>query len=204
MASSYGATLAGDTLTLTWRRRNILQKAKDRALFAIAQVFFSLAWGAASPFPAHPRFDGIKRLIGRIGILFASFSDYLELKVLDHVFGDGSYTSPTAYLSLLTVIPTDASTGATITEANYTTFARLIINASDMSAAAAGAKTNSAAFTFAACTAGNSTIVGFGILDSITLGAGNMLMWGTVTSKVIDTSNTPPTIAIGALNATLD
>ncbi len=134
----------------------------------------------------------------------ASFSDYLENKVLDHVFGDGSYTSPTAYVGLWTSALTDASTGATAGEATYTGYARIIINASDMSAAASGSKTNSAAITFAACTGSTSTITYFGIFDSVTVGAGNMLMWGTVTSKVIDTSNTPATIAIGALVCTLD
>lgn len=134
----------------------------------------------------------------------ASFSDYLELKVLDHVFGDGAYTSPTAYVALCTAAVSDASTGATITEATYTGYARIIINATDMSAASAGSKTNSAAITFAACTAGTSTITYFAVCDSVTTGAGNVLMWGTVTSKVVDTSNTPATIAIGALVATLD
>lgn len=134
----------------------------------------------------------------------ASKSDYLENKILDHNLGDGAYTSPTAYVALTTATPTDASTGASITEANYTGYARLIINASDMSAAASGSKTNSAALTFAACTAGSSTIIGFDIADNATTAAGNSLYWGTVTSKVIDTSNTPPTIAIGALVITED
>lgn len=134
----------------------------------------------------------------------ASFSNYLELKVLDHVFGDGAYTMPTAYLALCTAVPDDTSTGATIVEANYTGYARLIINASDMSAAAAGSKTTTSALTFAACTAGSSTIIGFAVLDSITIGAGNSLMWGTATSTVISTTQTPPTIASGGLVCTLD
>lgn len=135
----------------------------------------------------------------------ASFSDYLEPLILDHVYSDGAFTEPAnIYLALCTVIPTDASTGATITEANYTTYARVEILATEMSAAAAGSKTNTSAFTFPACTAGDDTIVGFAVLDSVTIGAGNVLTWGTTTSKVIDTSNTPPTIAIGGLVNTLD
>jgi len=192
------------TLVLPRPSSSPLVRARHWAFYMIAQAVFRVAWGNASPFPAHPWFNGVKRAIGRVGVFFASFSDATELKILDHAYGDGTWAALTAYLSLTTVIPTDASTGATITEANYTTFARLIINASDMSAAAAGSKTNSAAFTFAACTAGASTIVGFAIVDSITLGAGTIVSWGTVTSKVIDTSNTPPTIAIGALVNTLD
>lgn len=135
----------------------------------------------------------------------ASKSNYLENKVLDHCLGDGSFTMPAAvYLALCTVVPTDASTGATITEANYTGYARKQIAASDLSAASSGSKTNSSAITFADCTAGSSTIVGFAILDSGTTGAGNVLYWGTVTSKTIDTSNTPPTVAVGALVVTED
>ena len=44
----------------------------------------------------------------------------------------------------------------------------------------------------------------FAICDSGTTGAGNIHYWGTTTSKVIDTSNTPPTIAIGGLVVTED
>lgn len=133
----------------------------------------------------------------------ASFGDAVENKILDHVFGDGAYTSPTAYLGLWTSALTDASTAATAGEATFTGYARTIINASDMSAAASGSKTNSAAITFPACTAGSSTITYFGIC-STSSGAGDLIMWGTVTSKTIDTSNTPATVAIGALVATLD
>lgn len=134
----------------------------------------------------------------------ASFSDYLENKLLDHVLSDGAFSEPAnVYLGLWTSALTDASTGATAGEANYTGYARKEVLATDLSAAASGSKTNSAAITFDACTAGSSTITYFGIFDSSS-GAGNMILWGTVTSKVIDTSNTPATVAIGAFTATLD
>ncbi len=132
----------------------------------------------------------------------ASFSDYLELKVLDHIFNDGTYSVPTASLGLWTSALTDASTGSTSGEAAYTTYARVTIAASDMSAAASGSKTNSAALTFPACTASSSTITYWGTFDATT--AGNMLVWGTATSTVISTTQTPPTIAIGALVVNLD
>lgn len=132
----------------------------------------------------------------------ASFSDYLENKLLDHIFNDAAYTAPSTYLALCTTVPTDASTGSTIVEANYTGYARVQINASDMSAAASGSKTNSAAITFAACTSGSSTIIGWAICDASTVG--NMLVWGTCTSTVVSTTQTPATIAIGGLVVTLD
>jgi hypothetical protein len=131
----------------------------------------------------------------------ASKSDYLENKVLDHMLGKTGLTfaSGACYIALCTVVPTDASTGATITEANYTTYARKQVAAADWNAAASGQSTNSALQTMAACTAGSSTIIGLALLDAGTIGAGNILYWTTVTSKTIDTSNTPPTIAIGGL-----
>ncbi len=133
----------------------------------------------------------------------ASKSDYLENKVLDHCLGDGAFTMPAAiYLALCTVVPTDASTGSTITEANYTGYARKQIQATDLSAASGGSKTNSAQLEFPACTGGSSTVIGFAICDASS--GGNVLYWGTVTSKTIDTSNTPATIAASGLTVTED
>lgn len=132
----------------------------------------------------------------------ASASDYLELKLLDHIFNDPSFTAPSPSLALCTAVPDDTKTGSTITEANYTGYARLAIATSDVSAAASGAKTNSAVLTFAACTAGSSTIIGWATCDASTVG--NMLVWGTATSTVISTTQTPATIATSGLSVTLD
>lgn len=134
----------------------------------------------------------------------ASFSDYWELAVLDGMFGDPTtptITAPT-FLALCTTVPTDASTGSTIVEATYTGYARKSVAAADMSAAASGSKTNSAAITFAACTASSSTIIGWALCDAATVG--NVLCWGTCTSTVISTTQTPATVAIGGLVVTLD
>lgn len=132
----------------------------------------------------------------------ASFSDYLENAILNHIFNDGSLTAPAAYLALCTTVPDDTKTGSTIVEATYTGYARKLIAASDMSAASGGAKTNSSAITFDPCTASSSTIIGWAICDALTVG--NMLMWGTCTSTVISTTQTPATVAIGNLDVTLD
>ena len=132
----------------------------------------------------------------------ASKSDYCENAVLDHLFNDPALTAPAVYMALCTVVPTDASTGTSITEANYTGYARKLIATTDMSAAASGAKTNGLAITFAACTAGTSTIIGFALVDAATLG--NIIYWGTTTSKVIDVNNTPPTIAVSGLSISED
>ena len=132
----------------------------------------------------------------------ASKSDYFENIVLDLAFNDPAFTEALLYMALCTVVPTDASTGSTLTEATYTGYARKLIAAADMSAAASGTKTNSAAITFAACTAGASTIIGFALCDALTVG--NIHYWGTTTSKVIDVNNTPPTIAASGLSCSED
>ena len=51
----------------------------------------------------------------------AGFSDYLEDKVLDHVFGGNAYTAPgTHYVALYTVAPTDTGGGTEVTGGSYT------------------------------------------------------------------------------------
>lgn len=144
----------------------------------------------------------IKPMVGGM----ASFSDYLELKMLDYIFNDPNtaFISADPYLGLWTSALTDASTGATAGEAAYTTYARAAIANASMSAAASGSKTNSTAITFAACTASSAIVTYWCTVDSVTIGAGNVLVWGTCTSTTVDTSHTPPTVAIGGLVVTLD
>ncbi len=134
-----------------------------------------------------------------------SFSEYAAEAILAHAIGKTAWTMPTTYIALCTVVPTSASTGATLTEATYTGYARLATSG-DWGAAVAGTPStisNSTALTFAACTGGTSTIVGFAIVDSATTGAGNVIAWGSCASTVISTTQTPPTFAIGALELTL-
>lgn len=134
----------------------------------------------------------------------ASFSDYAELAILEHVVGKTTFTKPVFWLALLTTVPSDVSTGATIVEATYTGYARLEVPAASWGAAATGEIKNSAVLTFAECTAGSSTIVGWAGVDSTTEGAGNVLCWGTCTSTVISTTQTPATVAASGLVVKLD
>lgn len=130
----------------------------------------------------------------------ASKSNYLENKDLDHNLGKAAFTMPTTVaLALCTTVPDDTSTGATIVEATYTGYARKVVAAGDLNAAAAGQTTNANAITFAACTGSSSTVIGWALCDNSTTGAGNVLYWGTCTSTVISTTQTPATVAIGGL-----
>ena len=50
----------------------------------------------------------------------SGFSDYLEDKVLDHVFGGNAYTAPTTlYVALYTVAPSDTGGGTEVSGGGY-------------------------------------------------------------------------------------
>jgi hypothetical protein len=129
----------------------------------------------------------------------SGYSQYAMAKIIDHSDGKTSWTMPaTVAITLTTVAPTSTSTGASITEASYSTFARVTIAGSGFNAATAATpsvSTNNGAITFAACTGGSSTLLGFATADSASLGAGNLIFYGTLASTVISTTATPPTIA---------
>jgi hypothetical protein len=122
-----------------------------------------------------------------------SFSDYAELKILDHITGKTSFTMPTIYVALVTTVATDASVGSTLVEPSTTgtAYARKSTAGADWNAAASGATSNANAITFATATgAGWGTIVGFALCDSGTAGAGNVIAWGSLTSKTISSGDT--------------
>lgn len=130
-----------------------------------------------------------------------SYSEYAAQAILAHSVGKTSWTMPSTWVALCTTLPTSASTGSTIVEASYTGYARLATSGDWGATVGATPSTisNSSTLTFAACTAGTSTIVGFAIVDSATTGAGNVIAWGSCTSTVVSTTQTPATFAIGSL-----
>lgn len=147
------------------------------------------------------------RLRGWVKTL-AGFSDAVENKILDHLARGTTapYSTPSPlYLALLTSAASDSSTSASLVEANYTGYARLQVPAADWAAASAGAIATSTQKAFAACTAGSSTVIGWALSPiSTTGGAGDVVMYGTATSVVISTTQTPATIGSGVLSMTLD
>ena len=132
-----------------------------------------------------------------------SFSDFLELEVLDHVFGAAAYTAPaTLYVALYTATPSDTGGGTEVTGGSY---ARVAVtnNATNFPAASAGAKSNGTAITFPAPTANWGVVTSFAILDAAS--AGNFLCWGALTvNKTINNGDAAPSFAAGDLDITLD
>lgn len=136
-----------------------------------------------------------------------SFSAYAETHIIDHAAGKTSWTMPaTVALALCTTLPTVTSIGSTLVEATYTGYGRQTIAGTVFNAASGSnpaANATNATITFAACTASSSTIVGWALCDSATTAAGNVIMWGSCASTVVSTTQTPATVASGALTMSL-
>lgn len=133
----------------------------------------------------------------------AGFTDYLEQKLLDHIFTDPAYTpAATLYIGLSTSAPAEGGTG--ITEPSGNGYARVATTAADWSAATAGdpsSKTNTAVKSFPAATGSWGTVTHFFIADAST--AGNILVFDALTaSKTIGAGDTA-SFAVGALKVQL-
>jgi hypothetical protein len=126
-----------------------------------------------------------------------SFTDYLEDKILKHVFTNTSYTSPTTvYVGLFTAAPTDAGGGTEISGSGYARKSAAFTVSGTGTLA-----TNSAAIEFDAATGSWGTVVAIAVFDALT--TGNMLAWADLTtSKTIATGDILR-IPVGDLDITL-
>lgn len=111
-----------------------------------------------------------------------SFSNYLETKVLDHVFGGVAYTAPTTkYVALYTAAPGETGGG---TEVSGTSYARQTVAFTT----SGDTTSNNAAVEFP--TAGSSwgTVTHVGVFDAST--GGNLLCYAALSSsKTIDSGD---------------
>lgn len=115
----------------------------------------------------------------------AGFSDYLEDKVLDHVFGGNAYTAPsTLYVALYTVAPTDTGGGTEVSGGGYVRQS----SAFTVSGTNPTTASNSAAVEYPTATADYGTVVAVGIFDASS--SGNLLAYANLTtSKVVSTGD---------------
>ena len=130
-----------------------------------------------------------------------SFSNYLELEILDHIFGKGAYTPPTIYVGLSSADPTEDGSG--IAEPAGGSYARKQTAASDWAVASAGATSNAAIITFIESTATwGAALTHFFLSDAAIVG--NMLGYGTLTSaRTVNAAGYTPRFSIGELDVLL-
>lgn len=116
-----------------------------------------------------------------------SFSDYLEDKVLKHVFTNTAYTpASTLYVALYTVAPSDAG-GGTEVSTSGSAYARQVM-AFTVSGSNPTQATNSGAVEFPTATSNWGTIVAAAVFDAST--GGNMLAWADLTtSKTVNSGD---------------
>lgn len=152
-----------------------------------------------------------------IGALF-NWADVAAAKVVDHANGKTTYTLVTPnYVALCTGTVVQADTGVTITttnnvEANYTSYARLSLAASDYNAATTGAHPPNATASFPVaqktwpnCTGSTSTVTNWCIVlgSAVTRGnAGDITFFGSCSSTVISITQTPPTVGASGMTVT--
>ena len=111
-----------------------------------------------------------------------SFSNYLENKVLDHVFGGSAYTAPaTLYVGLFTSDPGEGGGGTEVSGGSYAR-QTIAFTVTDSQAS------SSAAVEFPTATASWGTITYAAVYDAVS--GGNLLASGALTtSKTIDSGD---------------
>ena len=134
----------------------------------------------------------------------ANMSNYLENKLIDHLFRNTSYTVPaTISIALVTTAATDTSVGSSLVEVTGGSYGRVTVTPSTanwrgtdaqvtaVSAGTGGTTDNAAAITFTTATADWGTVVGVAITDGGATAAGNVLFYGTLTAnKVVSNGDT--------------
>jgi hypothetical protein len=144
----------------------------------------------------------------------SAMTDYLENRLIDHIFRGRSFAAPTQlWVGLFTAAPSDAGGGTEVTGGSYARATRGVNSdtaweatqggtPAAASSGTSGATQNPAAITFPAPTANWGVITHIAIFDAVS--GGNMLFQGALTTaKTVNNLDPAPSIAIGDLDLTL-
>ena len=129
-------------------------------------------------------------------------SDYLEEKILDHVFNLNSLVQPASmYVALFTAAPSDSGGG---TEVSGNAYARVEVTNNSSS----WTRTNSTVVNDNAITFPTPTPSGWGTVTHVALydaaSSGNLICWAALTSNLVTAAGTAPNFPSGDLTFTLD
>lgn len=125
-----------------------------------------------------------------------SFSNYLENKVLLHVFGATAYTAPTTlYVALFTSDPGETGSGTEVSGGSY---ARQTIAFT----VTGNQASNTAAVEFPTATASWGTITYAAVYDAVS--GGNLLAYGALTTSKTIASGDVLRIPAGDFDINLD
>jgi hypothetical protein len=141
----------------------------------------------------------------------SAMTNYLENKIVDHIFRTSSFTKPAGlYIGLYTATPSDTGGGTEVSGGSY---ARVLVGPSDTdwmgthgttsgdSVGTNGLTDNAQDITFPAPTANWGVISHFGIFDAVS--GGNLLIYGALsTPKTVNDGDAAPKFLAGALDVT--
>ena len=114
----------------------------------------------------------------------AGFTNYLEDKVIAHLFGGTAYSAPgTWYVGLLTAVPSDSAAG---TEVSGGAYARQSVAWTIQTGGTAQAS-NTASLTLPAATTDWGTVQWAGVYDALT--SGNLVAYEVLTKTDFSTAN---------------
>lgn len=128
----------------------------------------------------------------------SALSDFLESKLIDHVFRGVAYTAPaTMYVGLLTAAPTDTGGGTEVSGGSYarvavtsnsTNWANTQASGSGASSGTDGTIENLTTITFPTPSGSWGTVLAVGVYDAST--GGNLLWYTTLSvSKTISSGD---------------
>lgn len=131
-------------------------------------------------------------------------SNYYISKLLNQFWNAAAFSFPSPlFFAIWTATLDKTSTGATAGECSYTGYTRVSVTANTTNfptSSSGGNIQNATAITFPANAGSLQTGTFVAVLDVTTLGAGNMLFFGSITSTAINAGDTPQ-ININGLTA---
>lgn len=127
-----------------------------------------------------------------------SFSNYLETKVLDHVFGGTAYTAPaTLYLALFTSNPGEDASGTEVS-----TSGTAYVRQAAAFTTTGNTTSNTSAIEFPTATASFGTVSHVGLMDAST--GGNLLAYAALSASKDIATGDVFRVPAGDLDISLD
>lgn len=132
----------------------------------------------------------------------SAFSDYLEAQLINTTLRGATYTGGSVFIALFTADPTDAGTGAELTDSGYIRQRAHTTVASDgFTVPANGSSSNTRNIIFPAIVDAQKTITHWGIFDAQT--SGNLLYHSSMLNpKTLDPTDVL-SFPVGSLIVTL-
>lgn len=134
-----------------------------------------------------------------------SYSNWMENRIQNHIFGKSIYYASTMYVGLCRNNPGEGATGGNCHEVpNIYSYARVAASPSAWSSASGGQIVNTAAIIFPYSTGGWGVVTHFVLCNSGSYGGGSIIVYGALSAARNITQYSRPRFDPGTLSITLD